>query len=169
MTSTADRPPLTYLDTGVWFRPFDDMRIARNAHEAQAFAEILEVAERGGLTLCYSRALRHEVRRTPDQALRHAVARFFQVCRRRAQLDQQSANLAQLLRRELDLTFWDTVHLALGAATGAAYFVTTDDRLLRRARDIENILQRAVQARMRILGPQELLEEIRGDNERASD
>ena len=120
-----------YLDTSVLNRPFDDQKQPRIWLETLAFSLVLSLIEAGEAELISSPIHTLENSRSPLPVRRLWVAR----CLR---LATHSVPLTEAIRtraRELAGTGQkplDALHLACAEATGADYFLTCDDRLIRR-------------------------------------
>ena len=104
---------IVYLDVCCFKRPFDDASVDRVRREAEAVAAILEAARAGVFALVRSPAHDYENERNP----------------------REDRRLATRLWLDAALGFGplDALHLAFAEQSAARWFVTTDDRLLKRA------------------------------------
>ncbi len=126
-------PVVVYLDTCCLNRPFDDLSIDRNRREGEAFGLVLEAVADGRIELVWSEAIELECSRSPDRpraALASAPARL---ATRRVGLDPATRARATAIAG-LGFSDKDSVHLASAEFAGATDFLTTDDRLEKRAR-----------------------------------
>lgn len=123
---------VVYLDICSLKRPFDDSRMERIRREAEAVVEILEAVESGTLRLVRSPAHDFENERNPREDRRLATLLWLQTAdvhvTAGAQTDQRAREFTALGFGPLD-----ALHLAFAEKAGAGWFVTTDDRLLKRA------------------------------------
>ena len=127
---------LVYFDTCAIQRPLDDLSQLRVRLEADAVIALIELCESGRLELVASAA--HEIENGanpyPDRythvvdvlsLARHVVPTTEDVARRATQYEQDGIKPL------------DALHLASAVISQAAFFCTTDDPLLRRARQAE--------------------------------
>lgn len=130
-----------YLNTNVYCRPFDDQTQRRIRDEAQAFMVILTLINKGKLMLISSQVVDAEINmiRNPDkQRYTRAVLRlYFKVF---MALDEKINSLASELSASLRLDHFDTRHISSACFGGASYFITCDDELLERRKEIERVL-----------------------------
>jgi len=126
-------PPVTvYLDTCAINRLTDDLSQIRVREEAAAVETVLDLIDRQQVRWIASTVLRFEIGRNPDTTKRR---------RANALLDGASEVVTPdeaVLRRAAELTIsgytaFDALHLAVAASSGVEWFLTTDDRLQRRA------------------------------------
>lgn len=122
-----------YLDICCLKRPFDDPRAARIRREAEAVAEILESVENGRIRLVRSPAHDFENERNSREDRRLATSLWLQAAAVRVQYGETTAKRARELT-ELGFGPLDSLHLAFAEEAEVRCFLTTDDRLLARAR-----------------------------------
>lgn len=128
-----------YLDVCCLNRPFDDQKQARIRIETEAVLEIVNRCEQGEWTLLSSEALELEVAQTPDSEQREAVEQALELARERLVLSDPVQQRAAELQ-SLGFQGYDALHMAFAEASDADAFLSTDDRLLRRAnRNAETI------------------------------
>jgi predicted nucleic acid-binding protein len=141
-----------YLDMCSIQRPMDDHAQLRIRLEAEAVLGILALCEAGEAELLDSEALRLETERNPYPIRRsfaeEALASATDFIIATGVIEQRAAGYIQAGIKPLD-----ALHLASAVESGAAYFCTCDDRLLRRAKAAETAATRPV-------SPLELIEEI---------
>jgi predicted nucleic acid-binding protein len=131
---------IVYLDICARKRPFDDARSERIRHEAEAVARIFEKVENGSIQLVVSPAHRFENDRNPREDRRLATALWLQKADRSVDATPDIDERARLLT-SLGFGPLDALHLAFAEKSEAQWFVTTDDRLLRRAIDRRDQMQ----------------------------
>ena len=137
---------IDYLDLCALKRPFDDARSERIRREADAVARIFEKVESGSLQLVISPAHRFENNRNPREDRRLATDLWLQKAGRSVEVTPDIDERTRLLTR----FGFDALHLALAEKAQARWFVTTDDRLLKRA------LERRDQMRVEVVRPDQI-------------
>jgi predicted nucleic acid-binding protein len=122
-----------YLDTCCLQRPLDDQTQPRIRVETEAVFAILASVQQGTIALLTSEALEFEINRTPDEQRRREATAILTLARERLMLSDTSERLAESLA-QAGLSAIDALHVALASTASADYFVTADDKLLRRAK-----------------------------------
>jgi predicted nucleic acid-binding protein len=122
-----------YLDVCSLHRPYDDQGIDRNRLEAEAVVMILGRVDAGVHTLVSSEAIDLEVSASPDSEKAELVAESLSLAgeyiRVTAAVVKRAQQLAGAGFRRLD-----SLHIACAEAGRCRYFITTDDKLARRAK-----------------------------------
>ncbi len=121
-----------YLDLCCLNRPFDDQHQARVRLEAEAVLGLIELARRGELKWIGSDILDLESSRNPDADRRRSVEALLSCATFRVAAGERE----RLRGRELQtmgFSAFDALHLACAESAGAAFLLTTDDRLRGRA------------------------------------
>jgi predicted nucleic acid-binding protein len=123
---------IVYLDVCCLKRPFDDAGNDRVRREAEAVATILDAVSAGALTIVHSPAHDFENDRNPREDRRLATRLWLESAKVQVTL---TAAVAVRARELAALGFGplDALHLACAEEVAARWFVTTDDRLLKRA------------------------------------
>jgi predicted nucleic acid-binding protein len=137
-------------------RPFDDARSERVRREAEAVARIFEKAETGRIQLVVSPAHRFENDRNPREDRRLATALWLQKAGRSVDVTPAVEDRARLLR-SLGFGPLDALHLAFAEDAQARWFVTTDDRLIRKALEQRDHMQ------IEVVRPDQLLVDEEND------
>lgn len=148
--------PLIYLDTSVYNRPFDDQTQPRIWLESQALSIILRMIERGEMELATSSVVSYETSVNPYPQRRKWVT---QVIARLSAVSQ--AIETAVVNRSKELEQWgfkelDALHVACAEAVGASYLVTSDDRLIRSYRRLND-------QRLTILDPIAFVQDVAGE------
>jgi predicted nucleic acid-binding protein len=123
---------IVYLDICALKRPFDDARSERIRREAEAVARIFERVENGSIQIVVSPAHRFENSRNPREDRRLATDLWLQKANRSVAATPDVDDRARLLAG-LGFGPLDALHLAFAEKAEARWFVTTDDRLFKRA------------------------------------
>lgn len=127
-----------YLDNCCFNRPFDDQRQTRVRLEAEAKLCIQEHIRGGTLELAWSYILDFENAANPFEERRTTINEW----RQYATIDVEE--MATILQQAnalvgLGLKAKDALHIACAIAGGCMYFLTTDDDILRRGKDVQGI------------------------------
>lgn len=127
-----------YLDNCCFNRPFDDQRQTRVRLEAEATLCIEDRIRRGIFELVWSYMLDFENAANPFDERRTTIGDWRQYATINVEetplLLQQANKLA-----DAGLKAKDALHIACAIAGSCVYFVTTDDDLLKRQQDIQDI------------------------------
>jgi predicted nucleic acid-binding protein len=123
---------VVYLDICCFKRPFDDASVERVHREAEAVAAILDAAQAGAVQLVHSPAHDFENEQIPREDRRLATRLWLTAAMKRV---SSSAAVAARARELVGVGFapLDALHLAFAEHAAARWFVTTDDRLQKRA------------------------------------
>ncbi len=124
---------IVYLDICCFKRPFDDATAERVRREAEAVAAILDAAAEGRLQLVRSPAHDVENERNPREDRRLATLLWLEAATIRAPESPECFERAHSLVAA-GFSPIDALHLAFAEQSTAKWFVTTDDRLMKRAR-----------------------------------
>jgi predicted nucleic acid-binding protein len=122
-----------YLDCCCLQRPYDDQTQPRIRVETEAVFAILTGVQSGDVTLLGSEALEYELSRIPDAARRHEAMALLSLAAERLVITEDIELLSDLLEQD-GIAAMDAVHLAVASCSGADFFVTCDDKLLRKSR-----------------------------------
>jgi predicted nucleic acid-binding protein len=120
-----------YIDTSVYNRPFDDQTQPRIWLETLALALILQLVEVGDTLLVNSSVLEFENSRNPFPLRQEWVARCLEQATDFQRVDESIRKRAETLEKHGQKAI-DSLHVACAEATGADYFLTCDDRLLKK-------------------------------------
>ena len=121
-----------YLDVCCLNRPFDDWTQPRIRLEAEAILAIIEQCQLSNWCLIGSTALASEIDRTPDPVRKQRVMDSLALAKTRIDVTGAMVQRATALTN-FSFKRFDALHLACAEAAGADIFLTTDDRLLRKA------------------------------------
>jgi hypothetical protein len=121
-----------YLDTCCLNRPFDDQRQERIRIETEAVIIILERLSRKEWTWIGSQALKIEIECLADADRKSKLYKIIRFIGHSVEIGQKEVARARELEK-LGFIGFDAVHLACAESGGADIFLSTDDRLIKRA------------------------------------
>lgn len=123
-----------YLDACCLNRSFDDQTQPRIALETQAVLSILSQCQSGQWKLITSAALDAELDQTPDLERLKNVKAILAIAKIKVVssplLEARSVEL-----QKLGFSGYDATHIASAERSNATIFLTTDDRLIKKARN----------------------------------
>lgn len=121
------------MDASALNRPFDDQQLSRNRLETEAVLAMLESIEAGEVELVSSAALVYENLNSPLVERREYVATYLALAGTFVSASPALLERARQIERQ-GITPIDALHLASAERGRASWFVTCDDRILKRAR-----------------------------------
>jgi predicted nucleic acid-binding protein len=124
--------PRLYLDVCCFNRPFDDQSQSRIRVETEAVLAILERCQAGEWELVISEMVETEVAQIADRERRQRIEGALQMARSHVTVNDSTENRAITLQG-LGFHAFDAIHLACAEMAQVDVFLTTDDRLLRKA------------------------------------
>lgn len=128
-----------YLDACCLNRPFDDQTQDRIHLESEAVLTILKHIESEDWEWVASDVLFYEVRETPNDERKRRVLKLCENATSQIKLNQSIRNEAEILIN-LGFTTYDALHLACAVEAQVDVFLSTDDKLVKRAlRNPDNI------------------------------
>ncbi len=134
---------VVYLDACVLNRPTDDLTIPRNRLEAEAINAIFLRIRSGELQWVSSELLEAEIAAIRSEHRRRIVAWRLRLADRRIELNDAIRELASTLC-EQGLSPADALHCAFAEVAKVDALLTTDDRLIKRAGKLRNLIRIAV-------------------------
>mgnify|MGYP001160650756 FL=1 len=142
-----------YLDTCCLNRPFDDQSQERIRLETEAMMIIFARFSRKEWTWMGSQALELEIDRAPDLEQKSRLKRTYEFVRQSVSIGSKEIERARELEK-LGFSGFDAIHLACAETSKADVFLSTDDRLLRRAKKMSRRLH------VRVENPLDWLKEM---------
>lgn len=133
-----------YLDVCCLNRTLDNLEQFRMRMEAEAVTEIIQNCENGKWILMNSDIIEFEVSQHSDSFKQEQVKSILNLANIYIPSTENIDMRAEKLM-ELSFKFHDALHLAFAEAGDADVFLTTDDRLLRKAKKFPSILNIAVE------------------------
>ena len=143
-----------YLDMCCYNRPYDDQSQFRVALEAQSKLHIQNLIKTGRLELVGSYTLDYELSRNPYEMRRQSISQFIQE-NMKAYVGAERAGMIGPMAAEIMKTGVkekDAYHVAAAVYAGCAFFISTDQRLLKYKSD-----------RIRMVTPIEFVTEMEGE------
>lgn len=128
-----------YLDACCLNRPFDDQTQPRIALETQAILTILSKCQSGTWKLIASTALDTELDQTPDLEKLQNVKTILSVAKIKV-VSSQFIEQRSVKLQKLGFSGYDATHIASAERSNADIFLTTDDRLIRKAQKNTNFI-----------------------------
>ena len=123
-----------YLDACCLNRPFDDQTQPRIALETQAVLSILSQCQSGQWKLIASAALDAELDQTPDLERLKNVKAILAIAKIKV-VSSPSLEARSRELQKLGFSGYDATHIASAEKSNADIFLTTDDRLIKKARN----------------------------------
>lgn len=123
-----------YLDACCLNRPFDDQTQPRIILETQAILTILSQCQAGTWKLITSTALDEELDQTPDLERLNNVKTILAIAKIKV-ISSQFIEERSIELRTLGFSSYDATHIASAERSQADIFLTTDDRLLKKAQN----------------------------------
>jgi predicted nucleic acid-binding protein len=122
-----------YLDNCCYNRPFDEQEQIRIYLETQAKLHIQQLVLQRKLDLVCSFILRYENAENPDGSSRDSIAQFFANASEYVgseDIEDIRVTAAELIKQGLKMK--DAMHLACAMKADCDYFITTDDKLIKK-------------------------------------
>lgn len=127
-----------YLDNCCFNRPFDDQRQMKVRLDAEAKLCIQDQIRGGAIELAWSYVLDFENAANPFEERRNAIANWRQYAT--VDVDETDAVLSEAKTLvQLRLKGKDALHLACAIVGNCAYFLTTDDDILKHGNEVKAI------------------------------
>jgi predicted nucleic acid-binding protein len=129
-----------YLDVCCLNRPFDDQAQDRIRLEAEAILLILSRMAAGNWAWVSSEVIIDEIEQTPDPKRRERVRQLVTYAQHFHILTDEDITRANALKTS-GFNSMDALHLACAESSHSDYFLTTDDKLRRRAMRLQKQLR----------------------------
>lgn len=129
-----------YLDTCCLNRPFDDQTQTRIRLEAEAVLAILAQIENGEWDWVGSDVLEDEVEQMPDTQKLSRVGLFLNFIAEEVSIGDKEIKRAKNLEKK-GFQLFDALHIACAESAKVDIFLSTDDRLLKLAKQLSNDLE----------------------------
>jgi len=124
-----------YMDACCLSRPFDDLSHDRARLEAEAVTNILERCRVGIWSLAASDIIDFELSAIKDEDKLLRIKRLYSLAEDMLPLTDQAKTRSAAFRKQ-GLALFDSLHLAVAETFKRDIFLTTDDKLLKKAKTI---------------------------------
>jgi len=121
-----------YLDACCLNRPFDDQTQDRIHLESEAVLTVLKHIEAGDWVWIVSSVVLFEIGETPNQERKRRVLKLCEKASSSIGLDEEIRLFAESLKA-CGFSTYDALHLACARQAGVDVFLSTDDKLIKRA------------------------------------
>ncbi len=128
-----------YLDACCLNRPYDDQTQDRIHLESEAVLTVLKHIEAGDLEWVVSSVILFEIGETPNQERKCRVLKLCEKASLYIILNEEIRSLAESLK-SYGFTTYDALHLACAKHAGVDVFLSTDDKLIKRAQRCSDII-----------------------------
>ena len=125
---------LLYLDYNCFQRSFDDFRQIKIQLEALACQEIFYRAEKEKLRLVWSFMHKDETILCPFPERKIEVFRLSGLCKVKIGPKDKICEYARMVEQQVKISSKDALHLASAFYAKADFFLTCDDKLIKRAK-----------------------------------
>lgn len=142
-----------YLDTSIYNRPFDDQTQPKIFLETQAVILILQMVEAKVIELVSSSVLDYENSRNPFAINQQTMQRYLNMATIKKYVNEEIKQRAEQLEQQ-GLKAIDALHVACAEASNSDYFITCDQRLINRCREL----------RLQVINPNNFILEIEDVN-----
>lgn len=133
------QPYVIYADVCCLNRPLDDLQQSRVKLEAEAMLSILQKCEDQEWSLLSSDAIRFEIARNTDPSKQEQLEAILSIAQTHLPSTPEiEAHAQALMQRGFKL--YDALHLAFTQSASVDIFLTTDDLLLRKAKQSPEIV-----------------------------
>lgn len=127
-----------YLDMCVYNRPFDDQRQPRIIIETQIFIILMEMISENRFDLINSFALEYENSKNPNIENMLKISDFLGYSTNYIFYDESILERSLELEKQ-GLSGMDAIHVACAERANADFFITCDDKLIKKLQRIDNI------------------------------
>jgi len=140
-----------YMDVCCLGRPFDDLSQDRIYLEAEAVLSIISRCERGDWILISSGTIDFEIAQITDLGVQEQINTLYTSASEHKNVTQELIDRARKFQ-ELNVKHFDSLHMAIAEGANADIFLTTDDKLIKRAQNTD--------AKIRVTNPVTWLMEV---------
>ncbi len=127
-----------YLDNCCFNRPYDDQNQLRIRLEAEAKLAIQEMIQRNKIELAWSYVTDYENEQNPFKQKRILIHQWKNYATINIKETPEIISIAENLV-QIGFKSKDSLHLACALSANCDYFITTDDQLIKRSVQIDNI------------------------------
>lgn len=142
-----------YLDVCCLNRPFDDQTQDRIHLESEAVIAILKNVETNNWIWISSSVVSFEINQTPNLDRKHRLSKLCDQASHIIKLDEEIYAISENLKKT-GFQSYDALHLACAKKAGVDVFLSTDDKLIKKA------TQNSTTVSVRVANPLAWLQEI---------
>lgn len=142
-----------YLDVCCLNRPFDDQTQDRIHLESEAIISILKHVELNDWIWVSSSVVLFEVNQTPNLDRKHRLLKICDQASHVIRLDEEIYTTSEKLKK-IGFKSYDALHLACAQKAGVDIFLSTDDRLIKKATQTNTVVS------VKVANPLAWLQEI---------
>jgi predicted nucleic acid-binding protein len=129
-----------YINLCVYNRPFDNQREPRIQLETNIFLILLEQIENKKYIVVNSDVLEYENQNNPYHDRKEKINDYLSIAAEKIRLTDKIIQRAKLLEN-LNFSSLDALHIACAEEANADYYITCDDKLLKKAKFHEKKLK----------------------------
>ena len=126
-----------YLDNCCYNRLFDDRSYSQIYYERNSVMLILELAEKSVIQLIGSNMLVKEMNDMMDMFRLEALQMVYTLCTEEIQVNEQILQRAEEIRKNTNIKYKDSIHLACAEAAHADVLLTTDRKFINNCKRIQ--------------------------------
>jgi len=124
------------MDVCCLSRPFDDLTQSRVYLEAEAVLSIISRCEHGEWTLLSSGTIDFEIAQITNIEVQEQINTLYASASEHINITEEVIDRAKDFQA-LNIKHFDSLHMALAEGANANIFLTTDDRLVKRAQNTD--------------------------------
>lgn len=121
-----------YIDMSVLNRIFDDQTQPRIYFESSAMIIVFSLIDEKSIELCSSAVHEYENGKNPFPEKKIFIENVLSKSKRFRKADEKVLKIAELIENEAGIKAFDALHLACAEVMGADYFITCDDKMIKR-------------------------------------
>ncbi len=127
-----------YLDLCLFYRPFDDQNNERIKLETQVLLVLLKLVSAGKAHFVNSFALEFENSKNPNLENRFKVSSLLKYSTEYVQYNEKILSRALSIEKS-GIMSMDALHIACAESADVEYFITCDDKLINKLKNIEKL------------------------------
>lgn len=130
---------IVYLDNCMFNRPFDNQSNIRVRLETEAKLHIQGLIRDGQLSLVWSYVLTYENEQNPIVERRYAISKWHALAKKQINSNTKIRQYSEKLLAQ-GIKLKDAYHVACAVEAEAQYFLSTDDKLLKKMKGNQEII-----------------------------
>ncbi len=121
-----------YIDMSALNRIFDDQSQSRIYFESSAMIIVYSLIEEKKIELYSSDIHEYENGKNPFQDKKVFIENVIELSKRFREVDEKVLKVAEHIESEFGIKSFDALHLACAEIMGSEYFITCDDKLIKK-------------------------------------